>query len=177
MSAQAELLETQPSERHGHCQVCGRALKNPKYVAIGIGPICSGKLWKPVDTIDTKPLPARMVQRIGDVSVWRDDDGNVHANVPRSVVWHSPDGFECGYEGSGPADLALNILNDYVRPSDGATDEAHEPVPCYRGVASRFAARWHQDFKREFIGRMSREGGNIPNKVIAEWIEERRARP
>lgn len=35
------------------------------------------------------------------------------------VVIHSPDGFECGYGGSGPSDLALSILTDYfdARPS------------------------------------------------------------
>lgn len=30
-------------ERRGVCRVCHRALKNPKYVALGIGPICAGK--------------------------------------------------------------------------------------------------------------------------------------
>ncbi|MFB0523952.1 MAG: DUF6166 domain-containing protein [Phycisphaerae bacterium] len=32
-----------------------------------------------------------------------------------ALVWHSPDGFNWGYGGSGPADLALNILYDYFR--------------------------------------------------------------
>ena len=27
---------------------------------------------------------------------------------------HSPDGFECGYEGSGPAQLAVAILAHYL---------------------------------------------------------------
>ena len=30
-------------ERRGFCQVCKRALKNPKYVELGIGPICARK--------------------------------------------------------------------------------------------------------------------------------------
>lgn len=30
-------------ERRGVCSVCHRALKNPKYVALGMWPICAGK--------------------------------------------------------------------------------------------------------------------------------------
>jgi hypothetical protein len=30
-------------ERAGACRICGRALKDPKYAALGIGPICSRK--------------------------------------------------------------------------------------------------------------------------------------
>ncbi|MGH2413464.1 MAG: DUF6166 domain-containing protein [Microcystaceae cyanobacterium] len=38
-------------------------------------------------------------------------------NVPRSVVHHSPSGHEWSYGGSGPADLALDILNWFVPPN------------------------------------------------------------
>lgn len=31
-------------------------------------------------------------------------------------VNHSPDGFECGYGGSGPAQLAYALLRDYIGP-------------------------------------------------------------
>ena len=30
-------------ERRGFCRICKRALKNPKYVELGIGPICASK--------------------------------------------------------------------------------------------------------------------------------------
>lgn len=33
------------------------------------------------------------------------EDGSVMPLI--EPLWHSPDGFECGYEGSGPTDLAL----------------------------------------------------------------------
>ena len=36
---------------------------------------------------------------------------DVLTNVPHLVVHHSPTGYEWGYGGSGPADLALNILD------------------------------------------------------------------
>src|SRR3990170_8477957 len=53
---------------------------------------------------------------------------------PSLRVWcHSPSGFNWGYEGSGPAQLALAILL-LVTNND-------------------IAARLHQDFKREVIAR------------------------
>lgn len=42
----------------------------------------------------------------------RDDPeavGGIYTNVPHLVTHHSPSGYEFGYGGSGPADLALNI--------------------------------------------------------------------
>jgi hypothetical protein len=105
-----------------------------------------------------------------DVRIWRDAFNNVHATVPWSVVWHSPDGFEVGYGGSGPADLALNILNAFV-PAGGANGSER----CYRGRCSTFAARHHQDFKVEFLAPMPREGGTITAERIRAWIAERRA--
>jgi len=40
----------------------------------------------------------------------------------RHVVRHSPTGFEWGYGGSGPADLALSILADYLGDEEIAED-------------------------------------------------------
>jgi hypothetical protein len=74
-----------------------------------------------------------------------------HANVPHRLVCHSPTGFEWGYGGSGPADLALNILTVFV-DDDSA-----------RGL--------HQSFKWEFIATMAHEGGVIKAQAIIEWIE------
>ncbi len=38
---------------------------------------------------------------------------------PRQDLWnHSPDGFEWGYGGSGPAQLALAILADHCRDAE-----------------------------------------------------------
>lgn len=40
---------------------------------------------------------------------------------PRQDLWnHSPDGFEWGYGGSGPAQLALAILADHCQNDDQA---------------------------------------------------------
>lgn len=117
-----------------------------------------------------------------DVRVWRSPPplSQCHSNVPRSVIQHSPDGFECGYAGSGPADLALNILNAFLPPRAGCptsfceSERDDDPVQMYRGVASRFAMRWHQKFKFEFIATMARSGGDISAELVRSWIAEQR---
>ena len=113
-----------------------------------------------------------------DVRIWREADGRLCANIPHSVIWHSPDGYDCGYGGSGSADLALNVLNAFVPPGPPLTEEDEserldEPVKCYRGVCSRCAARYHQDFKWQFIASMDPTGGRIEASTIQAWIAER----
>ncbi len=49
------------------------------------------------------------MQREGD-----DYHAIVSTNVPHLGVHHSPSGFEFGYGGSGPADLALNVCQFYL---------------------------------------------------------------
>lgn len=74
----------------------------------------------------------------------------------QEIVWHSPDGFEFGYHGSGPADAALNILLLFVTEAE--------------------ARRYHQDFKSDFVARIDQEkGGKISAKAIRNWLEDRLA--
>jgi hypothetical protein len=70
-------------------------------------------------------------------------------------VWHSPGGFEWGYGGSGPADLALNILLAATRDH-------------------QFAGAQHQDFKRAMVEALPREGGTIRAGLVLEWVRARR---
>jgi hypothetical protein len=56
---------------------------------------------------------------------------------------HSPTGFEWGYGGSGPADLALSIL--------AACVEEPETVKIYQGKVGARAWALHQDFKRSYV--------------------------
>lgn len=93
----------------------------------------------------------------------------VQTNVPWSVVEHSPDGFEWSYAGSGPSDLALNILNAFIPPGS----DSQRPVRCFEGEASKTAAALHQCFKEEFLAGLPAEGGTIPGEVIRAWIEAR----
>jgi hypothetical protein len=66
---------------------------------------------------------------------------------------HSPTGFNFGYGGSGPAQLALAILLDYTGD---------------KMVAGAF----HQDFKWKFIGGMQHPGGVIKGADISRWLTE-----
>ena len=49
-------------------------------------------------------------------------------NVPRLVTHHSPDGYEWGYGGSGPADFALNILENLLK----MTGHSGATVKCWK---------------------------------------------
>ena len=69
------------------------------------------------------------------------------------VVHHSPTGFEWGYGGSGPADLARSILTDAV------------------GV--NLADRFYQDFKWELVARLPYDGGTISLSQIREFLRRK----
>jgi len=90
-----------------------------------------------------------------------------YSNVPVSCLHHSPTGFSWGYEGSGPADLALNIVDYAIKELGMATQL---PVKCYIGQCSGEAWLLHQDFKRDFIGKVPDIGGIITWKEIRMWI-------
>ena len=88
--------------------------------------------------------------------VCRRESGVVRVEgVTQIWVWHSPAGFEWRYGGSGPADLALNILLEATGDRD-------------------FDAEHHQDFKWAFVAPMPFEGGRIEASKISEWIAKRR---
>lgn len=74
-------------------------------------------------------------------------------NVPRVFTRHSPDGYEWGYVGSGPAELALNILLLFT--------DYHTANPLYH------------DFKQEFLAGLPREGGVINATLIQAWLAMR----
>lgn len=86
----------------------------------------------------------------------RTGEYGIRTNVPHQMVIHSPGGFEWGYGGSGPADLALNILLLF-------TDK-------------ETALRLYQDFKWQFVARVPREGGIIRREDILRWLHKERRR-
>lgn len=77
---------------------------------------------------------------------------------------HSPDGFEWGYGGSGPADLALAILINYFGEDPSQGD-------LYIGASK--AQEHHQDFKWAFISKIKTSTWVIREKAIKEWLEAR----
>lgn len=64
---------------------------------------------------------------------------------------HSPDGFNWGFGGSGPADTALSILTDCL-----GMDQANQ---------------LYQLFKWEFVAGWGEEW-SITEKEILEWVEK-----
>lgn len=76
----------------------------------------------------------------------------------QAVVNHSPDGFDWGYGGSGPAQLALAILLDL-------TDGEH------------LAESLHQEFKSRFIAGAPKEGFHLAEDEIRNWISTTRPSP
>jgi hypothetical protein len=68
----------------------------------------------------------------------------------QDVYNHSPDGFSWGYQGSGPAQLALAILCDAIGRSE--------------------AVRWHQDFKRAHIATLAADQDwTLPASIVWSW--------
>lgn len=111
----------------------------------------------------------------------RDPQGSemdlVRTNVPHLVVHHSPTGFEFGYGGSGPADLALNVMHFFVEEMDLPEEpQPHEDSPfektveCFEGEVSKVAWDLHQSFKDEFIAAASEYGTRIDANEIRQWI-------
>lgn len=73
---------------------------------------------------------------------------NGRALDPRfDLRFHSPDGFEWGYGGSGPAQLALALLSDHL------TDEEK-------------ALMLYQDFKSAVVAGLPREGWKLTTGQI-----------
>ena len=87
----------------------------------------------------------------GDDIVMERKDGVPMVNLHQRVTRHSPDGFDWGYLGSGPSDLALNILLIYV----------DEPT----------AWLLHNDFKDKFVAKIEEAGGVIPAQKIQEYLQ------
>jgi hypothetical protein len=87
-----------------------------------------------------------------DIVCTRNQNGTASVNIQQRIVRHSPDGFEWGYAGSGPSELALNILSEFIG------QEAAERGGLY------------QRFKEQFIAPMPESGGIIKKEAILQWI-------
>lgn len=71
---------------------------------------------------------------------------------PRLDLWnHSPTGFEWGYGGSGPAQLALALLADHL-------DYDEEAVGL------------HQDFKQAVVARLPFRGWTLTSEQVEEAL-------
>ena len=72
---------------------------------------------------------------------------------PRHDLWnHSPSGFEWGYAGSGPAQLALALLADCLGDDD-------------------MAVEYHHDFKASVVAGFPYKGWTLSENEIRETVE------
>lgn len=72
---------------------------------------------------------------------------------PRWDLWnHSPSGFEWGYGGSGPAQLALALLADAL--SNDVT-----------------ASLWHQEFKAAVVAGLPQHGWFLTDEDIRQAVQ------
>ncbi|KKL97337.1 hypothetical protein LCGC14_1835520 [marine sediment metagenome] len=79
------------------------------------------------------------------------------------LVYHSPDGFDTGYGGPGPADLALSILADHFEER-AALQPAAGRLQCWAV---------HQLFKEVFISPNMLASGEdyvITEEQIVAWL-------
>lgn len=109
------------------------------------------KLYKELNTQLSQEKQDLISPFNGDIICWRTEHGPM-VNIPHLIIHHSPGGFEWGYGGSGPADLALNALSMYIG----------------RELAEKDGL--YQDFKRKFIATMPFEGGIIKRSEVFNWL-------
>lgn len=102
---------------------------------------------------------------------WQRTPEGLKTNVKWIVRQHSPDGFEIGYSGSGPADLALNAMAALYPAGQGGEVER-----CFDGNVSFEAWLFHHDFKFEFLVKADRMQGVIKWADIDAWLKTKTAR-
>ena len=95
----------------------------------------------------------------GNTSVKRETYPPTHVSdlpLARSLKLanHSPTGFEWGYYGSGPAQLALAILLDF-------TDDKEKALANYQTFKEDFVARWSREQDGEWY---------VTGEQITDWL-------
>src|SRR5215216_7288304 len=108
--------------------------------------------------------------RIEGVTCWRASDGTARSSIPQRHVHYAPTGFDWGFGGSGPADLALNVLARFLPLAPDATGVA------LRDGSSISEAAWalHEAFKYDLIATLPCSGGHLTAETIRAWINAHR---
>ncbi len=95
------------------------------------------------------------------------DDEPADSRPLTHIPYHSPDGFEWGYAGSGPADLALAILADYFEEPPEFVLAALRSMWTPRSKA----AALHQSFKEQFVATEHRDEWQLPGDEIDAFLQ------
>lgn len=120
----------------------GRALQLVRRPVVSNGSV--NKVAEPGAT--SQALPIRL---------WREKDGTPRTNIP-NLYEDSIQGHEWGYAGSGPAELAFSILQQFVPKDD--------------------AWAMHGAFKDDVLDPMPWEGGEITRQSVRHWISREKER-
>lgn len=157
------------------CVKCHRPLSDPKSIERGMGEICFSHGYVESELAqreeftdqfdDSVPFRTMFVMKRRGAA---DIDQSAVTNVPHLVVHHSPDGFEFGYGGSGPADLALNACQLYLN----IIGYQGRKTKCYDGFCWKLAWMVHQDFKRRFIENLRHGGASYAFDEIDAWMKK-----
>src|SRR3954471_11047708 len=108
--------------------------------------------------------------RIEGLTCWRAPDGTARSSIPQRHVHYASTGFDWGFGGSGPADLALNVLACFLPLAPEATGVVLRDGSC----VSEAAWALHEEFKYDLIATFPRSGGDITAKTISAWITAHR---
>lgn len=162
------------------CRRCGRPLTNEDSIARGMGPVCARKEEGTSSSQDGLPPSQFADVHLDDpplgqaVYLSRTTEGGTVSpgtNVPHLAVRHSPDGFEWGYEGSGPADLAMNIVEAFVREMPEVRSGIQRP--CEEGRIDKTTDDLYNFFKREVIAPLPRGGVRLSASDVESWIRQK----
>lgn len=159
------------------CRKCGKGLSDPKSIRLGIGPVCLLKERGKVNEQKARMIPPKfhgfiMMEELKGINEIKTYLGQrlpmkdvkvemIDEEVPlryttkelRHIPYHSPDGFEWGYGGSGPADLARSILYDFA--------------------GARVADTFYQEFKFDFIATLDKDEFIIKGRDILYWLRKK----
>lgn len=91
----------------------------------------------------------RFEDQVTEPRVYVTDNDGVEIELAHDCH-HSPNGFEWGYHGSGPADLARSILKDHLG----------------------FVPSCYQAFKRDVIATFDKDGFTLSHSDIVEWLDK-----
>lgn len=119
-------------------------------------------------------------ERIFEPKVWRVDEDGTRTPLERHVVYHvaGEEWIEWGYGGSGPAELAINLLVDVVGPDDARCGRCRgrryfRSSVCGEcggtGVGSDLL-RLHQDLKWAWIAGLPERRWTLEADALRAWI-------
>lgn len=99
------------------------------------------------------------------------EDGKIPYQLPH-IPAHSPTGFNCGYFGSGPADLALALLVHHLGEDP---KQVYEKFQTESGCNGSEALRLHQRFKQDIVANVFLADGEsyiLTDEQIGHWMLE-----